>query len=343
VLFALVAIGVKLTGIVIALCLALLLIFQLLEEFTYKRLILLCSLPVMLYTILSAYGWLGGVSPTHGMSWGSEQTIFSQLSWRLSTTPEVTNLIYLGVFAALGFTVFQLRSNPEIRPVRFMLQLSAENGSRLIALIYTPLFGIGIIAMSFAGWLFLHRYAVPMIPFAIIQLALFAQVLKLQRELSLIFVALCLVSIYNHDGALYDATSAFSIVETSHAYEPYVLAQKTMIDDISRLEDEVPIFVTREIDYMSSHPMMGYLKAVKPNIIGIYKSRYTDLSLQDFPDDFYVAVNSRGHGGVRQKRILERARETEGWRVDHVYGQSIGGYNMYIKRVSKATVKSRAQ
>lgn len=337
VLFALIAIGIKLTGVVIAICLAPLLILRLLREFSYKRLLLLISLPLTFYISSSAKSWLGGLPPTHGMGWGSQEYIFGQLQGRLTTTPEITSLIYLSAFAAFCYIIFQWRLSLDTNPIRLLSQGNTEIGSQFIALIYTPVFSMGIIVMSFAGMLFLHRYAVTMIPFAIIQLVLLVRALKFQRELSFIFFIGCVVSIYNYSGVLYQKTSAFSVVETSHAYKPYVLAQKTIIDEVEKLSNEVPIYVSREIDYMTSHPMMGYVSEIKPNINGIYKPQYADLSVEEFPGEFYAVFTNRGHGGARVKDVIAQANLVEEWRVDNIYGQSIGGYHMYIKRVFNAT------
>jgi hypothetical protein len=145
------------------------------------------------------------------------------------------------------------------------------------------------------------------------------------------------LSIYNHSGVLYQKTTAFSIVEVSHAYKPYVLAQKTVIDEVEKLGNEVPIYVSREIDYMTSHPMIGYVAEIQPNITGIYKPQFADMSLEDFPDEFYVVFSNGGHGGARIKKVIEQANQAEGWQVDDIYGQNTGRYHMYIKRVFNAT------
>lgn len=341
VLFALIAIVIKLTGAVIALCLVPLLILRLVKEFSYKRVLLLISLPLTFYTAISAGSWLGRLPPMHGMSWGSWGVVFNQLQWRLSATPEITNFIYLGALAAICYTVYQWRLSPNIHPVRLLYQHSVENGSQIIALFYTFVFAAGIIVMSFNGYLFLHRYAVPMIPFAIIQLVLFAQVLRFQRVLSFLFILGCLLSIYNHSGALYKPVSAFSVVEASHAYKSYNLAQKTIIAEVEKLGDDVPIYVSREIDYMMSHPMMGYLTEIKPNIIGIYKPQYARMTIDDFPDEFYAVITNPGHGGGRLRAAITKAKRADGWKIDQLYRQKIGGYNMYISRILKTTKVNR--
>jgi hypothetical protein len=333
VLFALIAIGMKMTGVVIAACIGLLLLLRLIDGFSYKRLLYLTSLPLALLFVISAQSWLGALSPTHGMSWGNPYDMYSELYRRLSITPELTSFICLGAFAAFCYAIFQWRQSRGTNPFLLLYRGNAEIGSRFIALIYTPIFGIGIIVMSFAGMLFLHRYVVPMIPFAIVQMVLLAQLLKFQRELSFIFVIGCLVSIYNHGGVLYNPTTAFSIVEASHAYKPYVLAQKTIIDEIEKLGNDVPIYVSREIDYMTSNPMVGYVTEKKPNIYGIYKPQYTNPSVEEFPSQFYAVFTNPGHGGARLINIINQASQLENWQVFKIYRQNIGGYTMFISRV----------
>jgi len=80
---------------------------------------------------------------------------------------------------------------------------------------------------------------------------------------------------------------------------------------------------------------MGYVERIKPNIKGVYKPRYNKKSLEDFPGQFYAVVSISWHGGERLKSLIAHAKRSEEWKVDDVYEQKAGGYEMFIKRVSR--------
>lgn len=335
VLFVLLAMSIKLTGVVIALCIGPLLLLRLLNEFSYKRLLLLVSMPLTLWFLISIDGWLGELPPTHGMDWGSQEIIFNALKAKLKGAFETKYLTVIGMLAALYYVYRQWRLNAGVGFMTLLKRPDYEIESRFIALAFTFLFLLGIIALSFQGSLYLYRYAIPMVPFAIVQLVLLAQLLKHQKALLFAFLFGCVISVYNHNGALYRASSSFPAAERTHAYQAYYLAQKTIIKEVEKLDDEVPIYVSREIDYMTSHPMMGYIKKTKPNIKGVYKTRYNKKLLEDFPDQFYALVSISWHGGERLKSLIAQAKRSEEWKVDEVYEQNLGGYEMYISRVYK--------
>jgi hypothetical protein len=335
VLFVLLAMSTKLTGVVIALCIGPLLILRLLNEFSYKRLLLLVSIPLSLWLLLSIDGWLGGLPPTHGMGWGSQEVVFNALKAKFKGAFETKYLTVIGMLAALYYIYRQWSLNAGGGFMSLLKRPEYKIESRFIALAFTFVFLLGIIAMSFQGSLYLYRYAIPMVPFAIVQLVLLAQLLKHQKVLFFTFLFGCMISVYNHNGALYRASSSFPAAERTYAYQAYCLAQKTIINEVGKLDDEVPIYVSREIDYMTSHPMMGYIKKTKPNIKGVYKPRYNKKLLEDFPDQFYAVVSISWHGGERLKSLIAQAKRSEGWEVDDVYEQKMGGYEMYISRVYK--------
>lgn len=344
VLFALLAVSMKLTGVVILVCISAVLLLRILNKFSLKRLVLLVSMPLALFILISIDGWLGELPSTHGMGWGSREVVFKSLRARLYRTPEITYFICISGVAGLYYLYRLWRLNPDINPARFFMRLGAVNESRLIVLIFTPMFGMGVIAMCYNQTLFLNRYMIPVIPFAITQFVLLAQLIKLEKVLGLMLAIGCIVSIYNHNGVLYRSSSsfsivrytpsaAFSIVETSHAYQPYLHAQKKIISEVEKLDDKVPIYVSREVDYMMSHPMMGYVTKAKPNIRGIYKQHYSDISINDFPAEFYVVYSYHGHGGANLKKLIKQATKIDEWDIEYVYEQDIGGYEMYIGRV----------
>jgi hypothetical protein len=46
---------------------------------------------------------------------------------------------------------------------------------------------------------------------------------------------------FNYDGDLYKPSTSFEVVERSHAYKAYSLNHQHLVDEISKLPDDMPI------------------------------------------------------------------------------------------------------
>ncbi len=332
---AVIAISIKATGLIIGLCLMPLLIFRLIDSFTKKRLILLISIPIFYYAHSALFGWLGGKNNVPDMPWGNSEVVMNGLFSRVNYAIDLKSLVGAGIIASILYILYHWYQSKKIIPLHQFYQTCLKDGTPFIAICYLFVFILGIFYSTFQGDLFLYRYIAPMIPFTIITLTLIALSLRIQGIMATIAFFACCVSIYNHNGALYNPSGAFSMVESSHAYKDYLLAQKTIIDQIQELNDETPIYVSREIDYMTSSPMMGYLDPLKPNVFGFYKDEYSGMYIEDFPPEYYVALTNGSHGGVRLSWAIRKAREAadKGWLVEPIAGQIIGGIPMTIHRM----------
>ena len=181
VLYALLAVSTKLTGIVILICISAVLLMRLWNGFSYKRLLLWISMPLTLFVLISIDGWLGELPPTHGMNWGGWDALLGALRGRSSRTPEILCLIYAGLLGALYYIYLQWRRHPGVNFFRLLKHQSAEEDSRLIALVFPFLFVLGTIVMALSKDLFLNRYIIPIIPFSIIQLVYLPRLKSFKR------------------------------------------------------------------------------------------------------------------------------------------------------------------
>jgi len=333
VVLALIAIGIKLTGLIIGICIIPLLLLRLIDQFSIKRLILLAIIPAGYFIINSLYGWLNGVP--QGNFWGETSAIFRDTYARAMHAPDVTLIIMVGIISSIIYAIFVWRKTYVLNPIPTLLKYCTKDGSNFIVISYPFLFCLGIVFSLYNNQLFIYRYAIPIIPFAIVSLALLSLAIRCQA-VTLIFVAIaCTFAIYNYKGKIYNHTLAFSIVENAHAYQNYVAAQKGVIEQLSSLDDDTPIFVSRDIDYMTSHPMMGYLDKIKPNIIGIYKTEYEVIDIDDLPSEIYIVYSVPGHGGERIAALRHDLVEENKWGAERTYDHRFRNHLMRLRRIYK--------
>lgn len=333
VFLVLIAITVKTTGVVIGLALCLVLLLRLISRFSKIRLLYSLIIPVFIYAYNSLYYWLDGKDIYR--AWTTSEIALQDSLNRFERAPDISLIIGFGILSITFFSLVQWYRSKKINPTRPLIEYCARDGSMAIVACYIFGFVLGVLYMTYQGEITLLRYLAPIIPFAWISILSFSQIYQLQKVMAGLSVFLCLFFIYNHNGVFYGSSSAFSIVENSHAYKGYVMAQSAMIDEIVKLNDQTPIYVSREIDYMVSHPMMGYLDQQKPNIIGIYKDQYSGMYIEDFPPEFYVVMTNSNHGGQRLKWAIIKAEEAveKGWQYELIHTQSIDKRTMTINRV----------
>ena len=340
--YTVIAISIKLTGLIIGLCIFPLLVLRLIQQFSFKRLALIILIPLSYLISTSLYNWLGGADITPEMPWGSFEQVYNGMLSRIKTATDIHALFVVSTCATVIYSLFKWFSIRSFNPFPALYKYCVNDGTISIAIIYSFLFCLGVMVNLYQGHLFLLRYTVPMIPFLLLQIVISGQALRIQPVVAIVFVGVCLFSIYNHNGKTYSHSSAFSIVENSHAYKGFLLAQKTMIEQIAQLDDKIPIYVSREIDYMTSHPMMGYLDKIKPNIIGIHKKEYSGFTIERFVSEYYIARTNHGHGTHRLNNMLKIARDAKDWRTEKIYTQRISNRSMaidYVYEVTEADTK----
>jgi hypothetical protein len=248
---------VKLTAVAIMACIAGVLLLGI-RPFTLRKGLLLGALPSAFFVVRRMGGWLGA-APVPGPGWGTPEERMMLLFGRLGMIPDVTLLVVLGMlYAALAATIFLSRD----RGFEGLLNLDPQAGSRMICLLMPFVFSAGIVAMTYQQNLFLPRYLVPMIPFALASILILVHEIRRERIVFGVLLAGSMLFLMNFDGRLYPPNyGIFSIVERSHAYRDFHRLQIDAIDALVAIPDRLPAFVSREIDYMVSSPLMGYVEA----------------------------------------------------------------------------------
>jgi len=335
VILAIVALSVKLTGVSMVVILSLVLLIRLVSSFSYTRLALLLSLPTSFYIITSVPEWFGALNNGNLLRWGDQAQLLQGVIKSLGRVPEISGFILLGAVVSIVYVVSVWRSVGWASLAAYCQKIDRTESSQIIALVYPFVFCTGVYFSTYMGFLLLPRYLLPILPFVLVQLALGGHRFNFQPVLLSVLLIACIGSIYNHNGILYSRSGAFSLVERSHAYKPYVRAQKTIIGEIDKLPRGIPIYVSREIDYMTSNRMMGYSKDPNPYIFGIYTKKFRYMAIEQLADEYYVVLSNGGHGGKRIKQILKMAQDSDEWQVTNTYKQNIGGYNMHIHHLHR--------
>lgn len=332
VLVCVVAIFVKETALAIALCIFLAVLVST-RRIDARRIAMICAIPLAELTRRSLPGWLGAEArPAH--RWGEPVELLESLYWRLSMVPDLALLMGSALIATGLWLVGRARQR---RGLAWLASPESEAMSQLVCLAMPVVFASAVVYQVVTGTLFLPRYAVPVVPFAIASLVIVAASLRQERVALIAMVLGCLFSIANHGGAFYPAhRSKFSIVERSHAYRDFHAIQKGAISILVEKPPGVPAFVSKEIAYMVSHPMMGYADAPIANVHPAYRTPYADWSLDDYPDNtVFVRTNLRHGGDVIKERIAE-AKKNPSYDVVEVKIDS-NGFEGAVHWVSRKT------
>jgi len=109
--------------------------------------------------------------------------------------------------------------------------------------------------------------------------------------------------------------TSFSVVERSHAYRDFHGLQKELLQEIESGYDNIPIYVTREIWYMASHPMMGYINKQIPDLRPIFRNDYRARELHEYPDEFILLLSNHHHGGQEMAKIYQAAVSTGSYQI----------------------------
>ncbi len=297
------ALFVKLTGIAIFLCIAALLVVSNRPR-RGVRVALLAAMMLAFVALRSLPGLLGA-TPYSGPRWGDAAMLAPVLVERLLAIPDVALL----VSAALVLSaLFGARTLPwsALRSIR--TGLDARTGARLVCFAMPPIFALGVVVSVFAETIFLPRYLVPVVPFAVAAVVIVATGRARPEWLRTGLVAGCAIQLVNFDGALYDdRTDGFSILERSHAYRAFHQSQIELIDAIAAAPRGLPVFVSRDLDYMLSSPMMGYVEVRPENVLPIYLPPQAGRPIRAYPDEFLLAFSTASMGGEEVVRLVQAA------------------------------------
>jgi hypothetical protein len=302
---------VKLTGIAIVICVGLALLLDGRTRIA-RKLALLATLAVAILVTKWLPGWLDAAQ-VPGPSWGDPDQLARSFVERLSTIPDVTFWLLVGMLSTALYGGVCLRRGARLRD---LLSIDGPQGARLICLLMPFAFSAGIAASIFSQILFLPRYLIPALPFAAASMLYFAASIGGTRWLSGVLIAACVANGLNWSGRLYPPEYAsFSIVERSHAYRDFLHAEIDLIRAMERAPATIPIFVSKEIGYMTSDPMMGYVDRELPQIRPIYRPPYSGRPLDEYPDEFMLAYSNPGHGGEEIARLVQLAAADPGFGV----------------------------
>jgi hypothetical protein len=312
VLWCVIGIFVKLTAVPIAALVGAALLFSG-RPYNVRKILLILTLPLALWVSLSLPGWLGA-TPQAVHDWGQPEQLMRKFQIRMQVVPDVRWLIRLALLSGIAYFVARVWKDQNLRVIT---GTDPDSRSRLICLAMPFVFMAGVLAMIHAGALFLSRYLLPVLPFAIGSVLLFTSQLRGTRVRGqlvafVVLIGACLYSAANYNGRFYGAEkNSFSVVERSHAYRDFHALQVEAIGALAEKPDEVPAFVSREIDYMISHRMMGYVEERIPNTFPIYVEPHQGRELGEFPDEFILLRSNRWHGGAKIRSLLRQATASE--------------------------------
>lgn len=325
--FIILALATKLTALAIAASFIVIILIKLKHKISVKRLIYITLIILVFIFFSSIREWIGKIY------------FLDQFGWNVGPVKEhIANIAIsvwdISLFVLLGFilTIFSFlflykHSNN--------LSINTSNNSKeavWIALILPWIFYAFVVVAVSTNKPFLPRYAIPAIPFTLIQILIFFKLYKFDKQINLVLVAVIVFSIYNHNGALYSPSKEFSIVERSHAYKEFFLAQKDAVNQLTKTKG-LPTYVSREIEYFTSSPRMGYIDKPPKNLIGIYK--LASNHLKSFPNEFNVLYSNQSHGGYLVRNLVQEATNNDRWIVSRVYFNKIGLHEVAFYHLKK--------
>jgi len=329
-----VALFVKLTAIAIAMCVGLALALSRRPSIA-RRIALLSALGLAFFVNRALPVWLGARS-FDNPGWGDARQLGLALVDRLVAIPDVT-IVILGALVA---TVLHLALLAR-RGIRIGSLVGSDRraGAQLICLAMPFVFSAGIVASIFSETIFLGRYVVPAIPFSVASILYLARDLGRERIAFFGLLVGCAIHLLNFDGSLYSADhQSFSVVERSHAYRKFHRLQIDAIAMLRAAPRDMPIFVSKEIDYMVSSPMMGYVDVELPQVQPIYLPPYSNRPLSGFPPEFVLLLSNAGHGGEVMVRLARAAQSDPNYQVRHrpIESGGFSGALIWIRRGAPA-------
>ena len=309
--YCVIGLFIKSTGIAIALCI-LFAIVVCPKRWDFRRGLFFLLIPVMVYIKFSLPAWLGAEPIQQGEWYVSSFLRSAEL--RLLAVPDLALLLFLGI---AGSILFGTRLLLQKRLLAFLTNPSIRNSSIIVCMSMPVVFTAGVVFQLHNEMLFLTRYMVPIMPFAIGSTLFYAQLINTQRAVLVLLVVIAGFSIINTDGAFYSSNFiSFSVVERSHAYREFHGLQKELLQEIESGHDGVPIYVSREIWYMASHPMMGYVNSKVSALRPIFRNDYRELELHEYPDEFILLMSNRSHGGREMLKIHQLAKSTGSYQIN---------------------------
>ncbi len=293
------------------------------------RVLILCGLIVLIRNLPGLLGrseFLGG-------GWGNAELLFAQLNARMTAIPDLSWLMLAGIGCSVVVVIFQLANR--FRGSQENIKPDPVSQAKLICLFITPVFCATIVLASFTQTLLLPRYLVPVIPFALISILLLIKQLGQQKLILFLLIPMHVFFIANTNGKFYpENLNSFSVIERSHAYQGFNAVKVDGINALVKKPDEIPAYVTKEINYMVSHPMMGYVDSVIPNVYPVFTPQYLQMPLAEYPDHFYLLKASEIHGGGKIQALVDQAQIDNAYDV-HIEDYSRAGYTVKLFEIRR--------
>ena len=207
--------------------------------------------------------------------------------------------------------------------------------SAYVCLLVPVAFSLAVIAGTFNQTLLVPRYMVPVIPFAIMSVLLLLRETIHQRLIAILLILCSAYFLLNYNGRLYPANiDSFSVVERSHAYKDYQDTKSRALAALKEQSNGVPAYVTREIHYMNSHAMIGYVDPVVENVYPIFATPYRTSGLGDYPEHFFMLKASTIHGGKQIDRILKQAQSSGSYHIEEQLFEN-SGFKAWLYEIRK--------
>lgn len=250
--------------------------------------------------------WMG--RPESGVGWGDSELLLGQLEARIQAVPDLAWLVIAAAFA--GMVLLALGALQGHR-TKSDIDIGAASQAKWLCLLFPGVFCAAIVMGAHTQTLLLPRYLVPVIPFALLAVLFLIRLVALQRLALPLLLVSALYFVANYNGRYYPPNyDSFSVVERSHAYQAFNSVKAGAIAALAEHPPELEVWVTREIWYMVSHPLMGYIDAVNPNVYPVFVHPWQRALLSQYPDHFLLLKASTIHGGRTIDRLVKKAMDT---------------------------------
>lgn len=267
------------------------------------------------------------------MSFG--QHLVDLLRHKLMTVPDVYALLLAAPLVGLW----------RWRNLRFGLRApaGADGGAARVAL--TRALTVGTVAMFLLALLtlplsgksapFLPRYAVMILPLAVLAVVDFAAWRLPQRQVVAATLAAICLCVLNLDGRFYRPDhSSFAVVERSMQYRHYLRVQQLGLRALADRPVATPAWFCRADAFLAADPLVGYVDAPLPQAHNVLALPFSRWHLADYPEHFYLLQTNPWHGGEQIKRTLAEAHADPSWRVQTTEFRS-GGFRSALHELHR--------
>ncbi|WP_272992542.1 hypothetical protein [Porticoccus hydrocarbonoclasticus] len=355
---AIAAIGaciVKSFGLPVAVCLALLFMFEKGEKakrFTYILMMVVLGAGVELLR------WMQGTNMAPANNTNYIGYLIHQFHSRLTQTPDFYLIL---LFLIIGGWWYLLKNGSALKG-KFVLEGQEvgdiETGKRVLLggiLMVSAFVGfIGVVPLSGMGFYPLTRYYIWIWPVMVITLVALISCgsggswRKNKKDgyaikLFVNVVVLAMIGLFwcNKAGEYYpnygkDIT-AFSIAERSMEYISFNEMQSSLLRSAENINDQ-DVYLNLFDTYYASSPIMGYIDDYKENFRNILTYHNNQADLSEYPDNFALVLSNISHGGQYMSALIYQAlKAPDKYEVKILDNYNIDGFTGSIVGISKVS------